>query len=550
MHHKFKIKIFFLFLVIITTQSILNSIFTFPKGDQTNFLYAADQLFNGGKLGLDVWEVKPPLHLFLICFFYIFHKSLIAVHIGELFLNLSAIYIFYKFSKDKLSKETTAYISIFYLFFYYFGTPSYERFQVEGLFNPILIISISLLFSNKKILYLISGIFFSFFAFSKILGIFFLLLIFYFFKRSILIFSSGFILGLIVIFLSFSFFGSINNIIEDLKLTIFFRDYSSQINLKNIILENFFGNIFFSIFFIIKISFVLIFFIIINSDKYFSQVKFKYIKNCIIILLPPFLCVFLQSKFYLYHFYYFLPCCAFIYGFMVSNFYSLNSGFLKNPLIKIMVIIPIFFFQTSVLFFAQKIDTRVSKFENRFSFSTNIYSFFIETKYFYSFILKNNSLSNYRAIIFENMDTNLDTIYNLDKNTELLKNKKNFKINKILQLANHVKKNTKKNESVLYLVNGYFPYLIERKSHNKYFAPHPFKKIYKNDKKFGENYKIITKNFEKSLASYEGKFIVVSNWFPLDKVNILKMKIKENYKLNEYSFIYGKEEFFLYEKLN
>ena len=253
MHHKFKIKIFFLFLVIITTQSILNSIFTFPKGDQTNFLYAADQLFNGGKLGLDVWEVKPPLHLFLICFFYIFHKSLIAVHIGELFLNLSAIYIFYKFSKDKLSKETTAYISIFYLFFYYFGTPSYERFQVEGLFNPILIISISLVFSNKKILYLISGIFFSFFAFSKILGIFFLLLIFYFFKRSILIFSSGFILGLIVILLSFSFFGSINNIIEDLKLTIFFRDYSSQINLKNIILENFFGNIFFSIFFIIKI---------------------------------------------------------------------------------------------------------------------------------------------------------------------------------------------------------------------------------------------------------------------------------------------------------
>ena len=215
-----------------------------------------------------------------------------------------------------------------------------------------------------------------------------------------------------------------------------------------------------------------------------------------------------------------------------------------------MVIIPIFFFQTSVLFFAQKIDTRVSKFENRFSFSTNIYSFFIETKYFYSFILKNNSLSNYRAIIFENMDTNLDTIYNLDKNNELLKNKKNFKINKILQLASHVKKNTKKNESVLYLVNGYFPYLIERKSHNKYFAPHPFKKIYKNDKKSGENYKIITKNFEKSLVSYEGKFIVVSNWFPLDKVNILKMKIKENYKLNEYSFIYGKEEFFLYEKLN
>ncbi len=537
-------------MVIITTQSILNSIFTFPKGDQTNFLYAADQLFNGGKLGLDVWEVKPPLHLFLICFFYLFHKSLIAVHIGELFLNLFAIYIFYKFSKDKLSKETSAYISIFYLFFYYFGTPSYERFQVEGLFNPILIISISLLFSNKKILYLISGIFFSFFAFSKILGIFFLLLIVYFFKRSILIFSSGFILGLIVILLSFSFFGSINNVIEDLKLTIFFRDYSSQINLKNIILENFFGNIFFSIFFIIKISFVLIFFIIMNSDKYFGQVKIKYIKNCIIILLPPFLCVFLQSKFYLYHFYYFLPCCAFIYGCIFSNFYSLNLGFLKNSLIKIMVIILIFFFQTSVLFFAQKIDTRVSKFENRFSFSTNIYSFFIETKYFYSFILKNNSLNNYRAFIFENMDTNLETIYNLDKNDELLKNKKNFKINKILQLASHVKKNTKKNESVLYLVNGYFPYLIERKSHNKYFAPHPFKKIYKNDKKFGENYKLITKNFEKSLASYEGKFIVVSNWFPLDKVNILKTKIKENYKLNEYSFIYGKEEFFLYEKLN
>ena len=41
--------------------------------------------------------------------------------------------------------------------------------------------------------------------------------------------------------------------LEDLKLTVFFRDYSSQINLKNIVLENFFGNIFFSIFFIIKI---------------------------------------------------------------------------------------------------------------------------------------------------------------------------------------------------------------------------------------------------------------------------------------------------------
>ena len=117
MNYRSQIRIFLIFLLIITAQSILNSIFTFPKGDQTNFLFAADQLFNGGKLGIDVWEVKPPLHLFLISIFYTLNKSVLSVHIGELFLNIFAIYIFYKFSKHKLSKETSIYISIFYLFF-------------------------------------------------------------------------------------------------------------------------------------------------------------------------------------------------------------------------------------------------------------------------------------------------------------------------------------------------------------------------------------------------------------------------------------------------
>ena len=114
MNYKSQIRIFLIFLLIITAQSILNSIFTFPKGDQTNFLFAADQLFNGGKLGIDVWEVKPPLHLFLISIFYTLNKSVLSVHVGELFLNIFAIYIFYKFSKHKLSKETSIYISIFY----------------------------------------------------------------------------------------------------------------------------------------------------------------------------------------------------------------------------------------------------------------------------------------------------------------------------------------------------------------------------------------------------------------------------------------------------
>ncbi len=549
MKYKSQIKIFFIFLLIITTQSILNSIFTLPKGDQTNFLYAAEQLFNGGKLGIDVWEVKPPLHLFLISMFYIFNKSVMSVHVGELLLNLFAIYIFYKLSKEKLSKETSTYISIFYLFFYYFGTPSYERFQVEGLFNPILIISISLLFSKNKSLHLLSGLFFSFFAFSKIIGLFFFLIVIYFFKRYVLNFLIGFILGISIILLLFSFFGSINNIIEDLKLTVFFRDYASQINLKNIIFENLFGNIFFSIFFIIKISFIIIIFIIINLDKYQNKTKIKYIKNCFIILLPPFFCVFLQSKFYLYHFYYYLPCSAFIFGYLLSNYTSSNLNFFKKPLIKISIIVLIFFFQTSVIFFAKKIDSRVSKFENRFSFSTNTYSFFIETKYFYKFILNNISLSDYRALIFENMDIRFETIYNLSKNNYLLQDVENFKINKILKLANYVKNNTKKSESVLYLVNGYFPYFVERKSHSKYFVPHPFKQIYKNNKKINKNYKLITQDFEISLEKYNGKFIIISNWFPLDKIHGLKNKINKNYKLSEYSFKHGKEQFFLYEKL-
>jgi len=548
--YKSQIKFLLILIFIITTQSIINSIFTFPKGDQTNFLYAADQLFNGGKLGVEVWEVKPPLHLFLISIFYIFNKSIISIHLGELFLNLLACFIFYKLSKDKLSKETSVSISIFYLFFYYFGTPSYERFQVEGLFNPILIISISLLFSKKKFLYLISGFCFSFFAFSKLIGLFFLLIIVYFFKRSIFNFLTGFILGLITIFLLLSFFGSINDIIEDLKLTIFFRDYSSQINFQNIILENFFGNIFFSIFFIIKVSFLLIFFIIINLEKYLNKIKIEYIKNFFIILLPPFICVFLQSKFYLYHFYYFLPGCAFIFGYFISNFFPSNLEFYKKSLIKITLIIIILFFQTTVIYFAKKIDPRVSNFQNRFSFSTNIYSFLIETKFFYKFILNDISLNDYRALIFEKMDANLDTIYNLKRDDHLLKDNKNLKINKILKLSRYVKNNTKENETVLYLVNGYFPYLIGRKSYSKYFAPHPFKNIYKKGNLINSNYKLILKSFERSLENYNGKYIVASNWFPLDRIELLKIKIKKNYKLNENSFNHGKEHFFVYEKLN
>ena len=118
-NYRSQIRIFLIFLLIITAQSILNSIFTFPKGDQTNFLFAADQLFNGGKLGIDVWEVKPPLHLFLISIFYTLNKSVLSVHIGELFLNIFAIIFFTNFQNTNFQKKL---VFIFLFFIYFFIT--------------------------------------------------------------------------------------------------------------------------------------------------------------------------------------------------------------------------------------------------------------------------------------------------------------------------------------------------------------------------------------------------------------------------------------------
>ncbi|MBC85456.1 MAG: hypothetical protein CL454_11445 [Acidimicrobiaceae bacterium] len=551
MKYSLEIKIFFISLIIITIQSILNSIFTLPKGDQTNFLYAAEQLYNGGKLGLEVWEVKPPLHLLIISTIYIFKKSLIAVHVGELVLNLLAIFIFYISSKTKLNKNLIYCSSIFYIFFYYFGTPSYERFQVEGLFNPILIISISLLFSEKKILHILSGIFFSFFFLSKIVGIFFLLIIFYFFKKNLIRFFIGTLIGIFVIIILINHFGSIHQVIDDLNLTIFFRDYSSQLSFKNIILENILGNLFFSLFFFIKISAPILFFIIFFSDYSNVKIKLRHIVNCLIILLPPLFIVILQSKFYLYHFYYFIPCVAYIYGFYFSKIFRLDLAIFNKKIIhKVTLILFVIIFPIFIFFFAEKIDQRVSKFKNRFSYLTNFYSFSIETKYFYNIIFKDLSLNDYRALIFENFDINFNTFSNLISNKNTKINTSELKISKILKLSNYVKDNTTKNEKVLYLVNGYFPYYVERSSYNKYFTPHPFKKIYKNNNKLNKKYEDKILNFEKSLLQYEGKFIILSNWFPIEKVDNFKDKLNNYYFINKISFEYGKEKFYLYERLN
>ena len=57
------------------------------------------------------------------------------------------------------------------------------------------------------------------------------------------------------------------------------------------------------------------------------------------------------------------------------------------------------------------------------------------------------------------------------------------------------------------------------------------KKIYKNDKKIKTHYKSITQDFEKSLKNYNGEFIVVSNWFPLDKIKDLEKKLKKVIRL-------------------
>ena len=89
-----------------------------------------------------------------------------------------------------------------------------------------------------------------------------------------------------------------------------------------------------------------------------------------------------------------------------------------------------------------------------------------------------------------------------------------------------------------------------KSSYNKYFTPHPFKKIYKNDKILIKKYNNKILNFEKSLLNYEGKFIILSNWFPIEKIKNFKEKLNNNYFVNEASFEYGNERFYLYERLN
>lgn len=544
MKYELKIKIIFFFLIIITIQSIFNSIFTLPKGDQTNFLYAAEQLYNGGKLGIDVWEVKPPTHLFLLSFFYFFSKSVIATHLGELALNIIAAFVFYFSAKNVLKKEVIYFSIVFYFFFYYFGTPSYERLQVEGLFNPFLIITISLLYCNSKFLHILSGIFFSFFFSSKVVGFFFIIIIFFFFRSKLINFFLGIIFGLIILFTLINFFGSPIDVYEDLKLTIFFRDYSSGLSLKNILLKNFFGNVFFSIIFLVKISILIILYIVLFNDKIFLS-NIKYYKIAFLLLIPPFLAVFVQSKFYLYHFYYFVAPFAFICGFYISELFQLNHQILKLNFFKVLMFIFLIFSTNVAFFFFEKVDSRTSRFENRFSFHTNFYGFIWETKNFYSLLLGNLNLNEYRALVFENLNPDFDVLLKIQKNKDV----SNLKILKILEFSNFIKENTKENEKILYLVNGYFQYYIGRKSYNKYFAPHPFKNLYKYNIITNDFYKKKMYEFEESLLNYQGKFIVMSSWFPSKEIKKFNLKLDEEYSINQLSFNHEGEKIYLFERL-
>ena len=198
-------------------------------GDQQVFSYAAVELLRGARPGIELWEVKPPLHLYLFAlFFKTFGIHEYSTILGDFLFQFFCASIFTWGLSRRIGAFYAILTSVLYLFTYYAICVYADRVQVEGITNGFFLASLGLVLLDHPLAWLFSGFFTATGGLTKFLQLIFIIPLLALNEatkrpgnsktRRILIFS-GFFLGIFFWLTLWGIHGSLRGIWTDVMLS-------------------------------------------------------------------------------------------------------------------------------------------------------------------------------------------------------------------------------------------------------------------------------------------------------------------------------------------
>jgi hypothetical protein len=206
-------------------------------GDQEAFMYAASRLLAGARPGLDLWEVKPPIHIYFLALGQLLFggPSYLSTLAIDMILQITGASILAAGLSQRFGRRIGLLVALLYLVDYYVIINYWTRAQVEATANALMMAALGLLVFNGFPLWFLAGILFATAGVTKGLTFLFLLpfgilvlsLDKYFRSRRILSFSAGICAGLLAWVTLWALSGSLPGVINDFRDVTIFQNNGS-----------------------------------------------------------------------------------------------------------------------------------------------------------------------------------------------------------------------------------------------------------------------------------------------------------------------------------
>jgi hypothetical protein len=237
-------------MVLLGLAAVVGAILTLTGrtgGDQEAFMYAASRLLAGARPGLDLWEVKPPVHIYFLALgqWLFGSPSYLCTLTVDMVLQIAGAVILAAGLARRFGGRIGSLVALLYLVVYYLVISYWTRAQVEATANALMMAALGLLFADSFYLWFLAGALFATAGATK--GLTFLYILPFavlamsldhtFRSRKLLGFSAGICIGLVAWFALWAFNGSLLGVLRDLRDVTIFQN-SGNIDIRKALVSS------------------------------------------------------------------------------------------------------------------------------------------------------------------------------------------------------------------------------------------------------------------------------------------------------------------------
>jgi hypothetical protein len=481
-------------------------------GDQEAFMYAASRLLAGAQPGLDLWEVKPPVHIYFLALgqWLFGGPSYISTLVVDMVLQIVGAVVLAAGSAQRFGKRIGSLIALLYLVNYYVVISYWTRAQVEATANALMMASLGLLIANGSLLWFLAGVLFATAGITKGLTFLFLLpfsvLVVFLDRgsrsRKIVGFSLGVFIGLIMWMTLWALTGSLWGVLSDFRAVTVFQN-NGNINFSQAITTSL-GYILTSVMWPTLLGIILLPFVdwraAIRSSLRFIVLSGTFLISWVIISLGV---VAVQKNYFEYHYLHFLLGGVFFAGLsivLVTNY----PNHITRRRCSLSISLLILLFGTAIA---------VPDFRGDF---------------------KQNTLLSDTAHQVYWLAEELTGKISRDEYIQRLALRSYYDENVCNKAAAIVRKYSDPEDKVLYLETGKIAWRADRESVSRYFIPLPVQRVLSGRSMQSADTQAY-RDLYNTIWYYNGPVIVLEKgWFPLNNDTALQERVFSRYRLVEH----------------